>query len=89
MSEQPQEKLPHRSVLHNFGIARALAARPVLSLVVGLAFLALAVSFYTGHGPGGRYQSATRGELLVMTLSCLVIGGYFLNATVRAWRRRS
>lgn len=85
--DEPQEQLPHRSVLHNLGIARSLAARPVLSLVLGVAFVALSASFYWGHGPGGRYHDATRGETLVMALSCLVIGGYFLRATALAWRR--
>ena len=87
--EQPEEqRLPHRSVLHNVGIARSLAARPLLSLVLGVAFVALSASFYWGHGPGGRYHDATRGETLVMALSCLVIGGYFLRATFLYLSRR-
>jgi len=81
--DPPEEQLPRRSVLHNLGFARSLAARPVLSLVLGVAFVALSASFYLGHGPGGRYHDATRGETLVMALSCLVIGGYFLRATFR------
>ena len=85
--EQPEEQVPRRSVLHNLGFARSLAARPWLSLVLGVAFVALSASFYWGHGPGGRYHDATRGETLVMALSCLVIGGYFLRATYLSRRR--
>jgi hypothetical protein len=89
VTDRPDNDSPRGSLLRNVGIARALAARPVVSVVLGLAFLALAVSFYTGHGPGGRYHDVSRGETLVMTLSCLVIGGYFLRAAALAWRRRT
>ena len=65
--------------------ARALAARPGLSLVLGIVFLAGALLFATGRFPGATHDVTTRGETTVMTISCLIVAVYFLRA---AWRAR-
>jgi hypothetical protein len=68
-------------VLPRFGIARSLAERPWISLLLGVAFVALGASFLLGHAPAGD-GTVSKGEALVMALSCLVIGGYFVRAFV-------
>ena len=68
--------------------SRAFTKRPAWSLVVGVAFIALGVLVSAGRAPLAAVHEVGRGETIVIGVSCLVVGGYFLRAALLGWRRR-
>ena len=76
-------------MLRNLGdFSRALTTRPAWSLAVGVAFVALGVLVSAGRAPLAAVHEVGRGETIVIGVSCLVVGGYFLRAALLGWRRR-
>jgi hypothetical protein len=62
-----------------FGSQAFFSARPRLSVVVAVAFLALGAAFLGGWHPRAGAGEIARGETILMTGVCVVIAAYFLH----------
>jgi len=73
--------------VRNLGTSAFFSTQPVLSAVVAVAFFALGAAFLNGWHPRAGAGEIARGEAILMTGVCVVIGGFFLRCARLGWRK--